>query len=76
MQSNFDAYTDGPVTDFGIEYDPFSVMHYSEYAFSINEEKTIELKDGIIEVADEKMIGQREGLTESDTAKLNLMYQC
>lgn len=74
--NNFDAYTEGPVTDFGVPYDPFSVMHYSEYAFSTNQDKTIDLRDGLLDVEAERSIGQREGLTNSDIEKLNAMYEC
>lgn len=73
---NFDAYTDGPVTDFGIPYDPFSLMHYSKYAFSTNEDTSIDLRDGVVEFEDERLIGQRDHLTDSDIAKLNAMYEC
>ncbi|KOB75859.1 Metalloendopeptidase [Operophtera brumata] len=44
MQSTYDRddyYNNDTVTDFGVEYDYESVMHYPEKAFSKNENKTI-----------------------------------
>lgn len=40
-ESNFDKYDWDVVTTFNLEYDYNSVLHYSAYAFSVNEEKTI-----------------------------------
>ncbi|CAB3256877.1 unnamed protein product [Arctia plantaginis] len=56
--------------DFGVPYDFNSVMHYSEYAFSKNQQKTIDPKVGGVKV------GQREGLSRSDVRKVNNMYGC
>ncbi|CAK1541405.1 unnamed protein product [Leptosia nina] len=56
--------------DFGVGYDYNSVMHYSEYAFSRNSQKTIEPK-----ISNSK-IGQREGLSRGDVKKVNNMYNC
>lgn len=63
---NFEQHlSDGK--DFG-EYDYESIMHYSEYAFSKNGQKTIiPLKEGV-------QIGQREHLSEKDIAAVKAMY--
>ncbi|KNC22839.1 hypothetical protein FF38_08045 [Lucilia cuprina] len=58
------------VTDFGIEYDYYSVMHYSSTAFTKNGLPTIiPLQSGV-------ELGQRKGLSFKDILKLNLMYDC
>uniref|UniRef100_A0A1L8EGY5 Metalloendopeptidase n=1 Tax=Haematobia irritans TaxID=7368 RepID=A0A1L8EGY5_HAEIR len=70
-EGNFKKYDADTVSDFGIEYDYGSVLHYSSTAFSKNGQKTIiPLKDEDIE------IGQRRGMSSGDIAKLNLMYKC
>ena len=63
---NFDQHlSDGK--DFG-EYDYESVMHYSEYSFSKNGQKTIiPLKEGVV-------IGQRDHLSEKDIVAVKAMY--
>lgn len=43
-ENNFDKYEASTITDFGVEYDYGSVMHYGAYAFSKNGEITIEPK--------------------------------
>ena len=40
-EHNFNKYDNDTVTDYGISYDYGSVMHYSSYAFSKNDEPTI-----------------------------------
>ena len=41
-EDNFDKYEDDEVSAYGVEYDYGSAMHYSEYAFSVDDEhKTI-----------------------------------
>ncbi|KAL5279610.1 hypothetical protein ACFFRR_003911 [Megaselia abdita] len=70
-EGNFNIYDKTVVTDFGIQYDYGSVLHYSQYAFSKNGEKTI------VPLFDEGSdIGQRKGLSPKDIYKLNLMYRC
>ena len=41
-EQNFNKYEASKVTSYGIEYDYGSVMHYSEKAFSKNNQSTIE----------------------------------
>lgn len=41
-EHNFNKYGTNIVTDFGIEYDYLSIMHYGAYYFSVNQEPTIE----------------------------------
>ncbi|KAL0850275.1 hypothetical protein ABMA28_012115 [Loxostege sticticalis] len=67
-EHNFAKYTNDTVTDFGVSYDYGSVMHYSDTAFSKNGNKTI------IPLKDDAVIGQRNGLSESDILKLHRMY--
>ncbi|XP_037824847.1 seminal metalloprotease 1-like [Lucilia sericata] len=58
------------VTDFGVEYDYESVMHYSSTAFTKNGLATI------IPLKSDVEIGQRKGISFKDILKLNLMYDC
>lgn len=69
-KGNFNKYDESYITDFGIEYDYGSVMHYGPYAFTQNGEMTIVPKKEGVE------IGQRRGLSDKDIYKLNLMYKC
>ncbi|XP_047534663.1 uncharacterized protein LOC125069270 [Vanessa atalanta] len=65
---NFRKYNSFAVSDFGVGYDYDSVLHYSRKAFSLNGEDTLVPKKFAAE------IGQRIGLSEKDTQKLNKMY--
>ncbi|XP_053601533.1 seminal metalloprotease 1-like isoform X2 [Plodia interpunctella] len=67
-RNNFRKYNSFSVTDFGVGYDYDSVLHYSRRAFSVNGQDTIVPKQGGAE------IGQRAGLSDKDTKKLNRMY--
>ncbi|KAF2884810.1 hypothetical protein ILUMI_21343, partial [Ignelater luminosus] len=69
-KSNFNKYSSNLISSFGEQYDYDSVMHYSAYAFSKNGNKTILTKDP------NAKIGQRLGLSETDTIKLHKMYEC
>ncbi|CAH0713880.1 unnamed protein product, partial [Brenthis ino] len=69
-ENNFKMADSKRAHDFGVSYDYNSVMHYSEYAFSKNSQKTIEPKiKGVT-------LGQREGLSRGDVKKINFMYNC
>ncbi|XP_049879665.1 zinc metalloproteinase nas-7-like [Pectinophora gossypiella] len=69
-ENNFKKASRDGTDDFGVGYDYNSVMHYSEYAFSRNQQKTIEPKVGGV------TLGQREGLSRGDVKKVNNMYNC
>ncbi|XP_075984058.1 hatching enzyme 1.2-like [Anticarsia gemmatalis] len=69
-ENNFKKADSRHTNDFGVPYDYNSVMHYSEYAFSKNQQKTIEPKVGGVK------LGQREGLSRGDVKKINFMYNC
>ncbi|RVE53981.1 hypothetical protein evm_001384 [Chilo suppressalis] len=69
-ENNFRKADAKNTNDFGVTYDYNSVMHYSEYAFSRNNKKTIEPKMGGVK------LGQREGLSRGDVRKVNNMYNC
>lgn len=58
--------------DLDVEYDYSSLMHYSEYAYSKNGEKTIiPLKD-----LNGATLGQRNHLSKKDILKVNRLYDC
>jgi hypothetical protein len=41
-EGNFQKYDASQITSFGVLYDYGSIMHYDEYAFSKNKQKTIQ----------------------------------
>ncbi|KAF5303834.1 hypothetical protein FQR65_LT08091 [Abscondita terminalis] len=67
---SFNKYTSDLVTSFGEPYDYNSVMHYSRKAFSANG------NDTIVPLDPNAVIGQRDGLSASDTIKIQKMYNC
>ncbi|XP_047101530.1 zinc metalloproteinase nas-13-like [Schistocerca piceifrons] len=58
------------VTDYGVEYDYYSIMHASRKAFSKNNRSTIETIDEFA------VIGQRQKLSKADIVKVNRHYKC
>ncbi|XP_065355375.1 seminal metalloprotease 1-like [Calliphora vicina] len=67
----YNKYKEEDITDFGVEYDYDSIMHYHATANSNNGKKTI------VPLKDENIaIGQRRGLSDGDIEKLNAMYNC
>ncbi|XP_041972189.1 zinc metalloproteinase nas-13-like [Aricia agestis] len=69
-ENNFKKADPKEVDGYKVSYDYNSVMHYSEYAFSKNSQKTIEPR-----VSGAKL-GQRDGLSRGDVRKVNNMYNC
>ncbi|GBP12079.1 Zinc metalloproteinase nas-15 [Eumeta japonica] len=65
---NFRKYNSFAVSDFGVGYDYDSVLHYSRRAFSSNGQDTIVPKES------GASIGQRTGMSQKDSDKLNKMY--
>ncbi|XP_065649630.1 hatching enzyme 1.2 isoform X3 [Hydra vulgaris] len=71
MKYNFDMYRDGDASTLEEPYDKQSIMHYDNYAFSINGSKTVEsLSDS------KEVLGQRTSLSETDIKQLNKYYNC
>jgi len=62
---NFDKIDAGASTY--SDYDYGSIMHYGEYFFSSNGNRSISVPDGV-------KIGQREALSDRDIASINKMY--
>jgi len=71
MWYNFKKYQPGAASTLGESYDKNSVMHYGNYAFSINSRPTIVSKRN----SNEKL-GQRNGLSAIDIRQLNKYYKC
>lgn len=67
---NFDAYGSNIISNFGVEYDYGSVMHYGKTAFSTDG------TDTIIPIKDLKgqVMGQRQRLSKNDIERINKMY--
>ena len=72
--SNFALFSEELVTTQGIAYDYWSVMHYGQFAFSKDRGllRTIETLDP----AQQTSIGQRDGMSDSDIAHVNTLYNC
>ncbi|KAL5280490.1 hypothetical protein ACFFRR_004458 [Megaselia abdita] len=71
QEHNFNKYTNQEVTNFGVGYDYSSIMHYGAYTFSSNGQPTITAK-----YSGGENMGQSKGMTYSDIAKINRMYNC
>lgn len=68
---NFEKYENTEVDNFDCDYDYGSIMHYGAYDFSKNGEATITaLHEG------GENMGQRLALSETDVAKINILYKC
>jgi hypothetical protein len=70
MEHNFNKYGPERISQYGIEYDYGSVMHYPPGAFSINDQPTI---IAIKDIGGETM-GQTVRLSDKDIARLNAKY--
>ena len=66
----FDALLNSFKSTYGTTYDYLSVMHYGSYAFSINNERTIETKNEKYQ----NLIGNRATFTSSDMNYINILY--
>jgi len=71
VRYNFEKYRHGQADTLGQPYDKKSVMHYGNYAFSTNRQKTIVSISNPNEV-----LGQRNGLSAIDVRQLKIMYKC
>lgn len=70
-ENNFGKYGADVITNFGVEYDYGSVMHYGAYGFAINSSlPTIVPLDPTAE------IGQRIGMSYDDILRIKHMYSC
>ncbi|XP_074663007.1 uncharacterized protein LOC141915394 [Tubulanus polymorphus] len=72
MTFNFKKYSWTTIKDFSVPYDYRSIMHYGQYAFSTNGQRTIVAMDKKYQ----DIMGNREGLSFSDIKLVNLMYKC
>ncbi|XP_057297332.1 zinc metalloproteinase nas-4-like [Hydractinia symbiolongicarpus] len=71
MRYNFQKYRAGRASTLGEPYDKSSVMHYGNYAFSINRRKTI-----VSRSRPDEVLGQRKGMSKIDIKQLNKYYKC
>lgn len=69
-EGNFNTYAADRISNFGVEYDPTSVMHYSAWGFSRNGFATIVPHD----ITLINIMGQRTGMSDKDISRLNSMY--
>ena len=70
---NFRKYNGSYLKNLRTYYDFHSVMNYGNKAFSVNDEPTIMPKNNA-DMAD--VMGNREGLSATDTMELNRYYNC
>ncbi|CAH2100307.1 unnamed protein product [Euphydryas editha] len=70
-ENNFNIYGSDLVTNYDIEYDYVSCLHYSAFAFSINGNATIVAKQ-----EHEGLMGQRVYITDKDWLRINRHYNC
>lgn len=71
---NFREYNSSFASSFNISYDYLSIMHYSSKAFS--KDARLETIEPLIKNNAALGMGQRNGMTEEDVLKLNLVYKC
>lgn len=69
-ENNFNTYPATTITQFGVEYDYGSVMHYPPVSFSTNGQPTIIAKDPV----GGAQMGQRQGMSDKDIARIKAMY--
>jgi hypothetical protein len=69
-EDNFEKYNRDETDLMDQPYDYYSLMHYSERAFTKNGGKTIEAKDFNVTLLD------RSTLSSIDQIKINMLYQC
>lgn len=69
-ENNFNTYSSSVISQFGVEYDYGSVMHYPAVSFSVNGQATIIAKDPVAGAA----MGQRDGMSAKDIARIRGMY--
>lgn len=69
-ETNFDAYGSDYITNYNVEYDYGSVMHYPKTAFSIDGSDTIIPQKDLGGLT----MGQRLRLSTKDIARVNRMY--
>jgi len=72
LQHNFDKYPTDVISNYGVDYDVLSVMHYPGYGFTRNGYATIIPHD----ITLIRTMGQRNGMSDKDISRLNAMYQC
>ncbi|XP_037042821.1 blastula protease 10-like [Bradysia coprophila] len=72
LEHNFDSYPADMISNFGVDYDVLSVMHYPAYGFTRNGYATIIPHD----ITLIRTMGQRTGMSDKDVSRLNSMYQC
>uniref|UniRef100_A0A336KT28 Metalloendopeptidase n=1 Tax=Culicoides sonorensis TaxID=179676 RepID=A0A336KT28_CULSO len=70
-ENNFEKGKSGQIDAQGVGYDYGSVMHYNLNAFSKNGQPTMTVLKSTTD-----NVGQRDGFSKKDVAKINKMYKC
>lgn len=68
-ENNFATYGADVISQFGVEYDYGSVMHYPAVSFSTNGQPTI-----VALQETNAVMGQRDGMSDKDIARIRGMY--
>jgi len=71
LLTNFQKYNSIQADTLNTPYNYYSIMHYSNYAFSKNDEVTLQSK-----VAPELDFGQRKMISHLDVVEINKLYPC
>uniref|UniRef100_A0AC35FPG1 Zinc metalloproteinase n=1 Tax=Panagrolaimus sp. PS1159 TaxID=55785 RepID=A0AC35FPG1_9BILA len=74
MLDNFDKESPSTNDNFGLEYDYGSVMHYSENAFALDENKPV--MTSLTSKLYQKTMGNRVEPSFTDVLMMNKLYQC
>ncbi|XP_031629485.1 zinc metalloproteinase nas-13-like [Contarinia nasturtii] len=72
LEAQFEKSGSNIISHFAGGYDYKSIMHYGGAAFSKNGKLTIKTKDP----NQQTFIGNRNGMSDEDIHKLNIMYNC
>jgi hypothetical protein len=75
FKKNFKRLTKEKSSSFGTPYDYKSIMHYSPYAFAIDEESPT-MVARINPEMNNRFMGQRNKLSPGDVVRINRMYEC
>jgi hypothetical protein len=69
---NFGKYSSNMIDSLNTSYDYYSLMHYSQYAFTANGQPTIQAIDSSLNI----VLGEQEYLSATDIKQIKSLYNC